>query len=632
MIKPTPSHTLFSAFAGVRTGKKLISLLLIITFFFTSALPGFAAAYPIAEGTYIPPARERLPLEEMSRDLAPHLRPCEEIAADMEHLLATATADLYMHTTEEYQAMYQLLIEFSQLIDEIVRVQALSNLDNSMNLSDEAQLAYFTQVSTESAAAKEVFFHLVLQLIDSPFNQLMRDVLGNAYEAYEIDPEANARFELQELELITQVTALNNSSITIEVDGDDLSMSDIFIAYDTLDPDEFDALYWEISEKRNALRAPLYIELINLRNAYAHSQGYENYTDFSMEQYYGRDFSTEEMVHTLRTATEMFSELKKEMASLQEMIPFESWLDDSQENDWYYQYLEAIWDLFDHTPFEAPVRDSIERNLLVINDHPDGYFGAFAMSLMYPGDGVIYMINEGSAIVMLWSYIHELGHLLADVYEAYEGTPLRSVLKHDRFYVETLETHSTGLEMLLLYHAGDLLQEDATAGTLSVLNNQLMIMVDAAIAAEFEIAAHQMPAEDLTVENLNRLYREVGEAYGIDFYFADTDVSLGWSDIPHFFETPLYYASYGLSALAAFDFLSISEAAYQENFDKYTQVIRLGTNLSFRQMLEAANVTDPFVEENLIGIYDRFFEYVEHVLNEEFPDADADEILLQEAS
>ncbi|SMP66081.1 hypothetical protein [Anoxynatronum buryatiense] len=627
--------TLPQALLRAHPGKKIIAITLIIAFFFASTLPGFAVAYPIAEGTYTPPARERLPLEEMSRELQLHSRPYDEIAADMEALLATATDELYLHTTEEYQTMYQLLLEFSQLMDEMDRVHGLAQLDKNMNLSDETQLAYYMQVVTEIIGVSEIFSQLVLQLIHSPFNQLMRDLLGDDYDDFQVDPEETARFSLQELELITQVTAYGNTGVTIEVDGVNLTLSDIDAVYDELEPDDFAALFWEINEKRNALRAPLYIELINLRNAYARSQGYADYVDYAMGQYYGRDFSAEEMGSTLRTAAELFSELREEILDLLLMIPFESGLDDYQENEWIYPYLESVQTLMERTPFEALVQDSIDRNLLVINDHPDGYEGAYMMPLSYPGDGLMYISNDTSAIFLLWpSYIHELGHLIAEVYEAYEGTPLRSVLKTEPFYVETLETHSTGLEMLLLYHAADILQEDAAAGTLLVLNNHLRNLVDAAIATEFEIAAHQMPQEELTVENLNRLYRKIGETYGINFYFTDTDVSFGWSDIPHYYESPFYYASYGLAALVAFDFLSINEDDYLKNFDKYTQVIRLGTNIPFHQMIAAAGITDPFVEENLTDIYERFFEYVDHVLSESFPDevADEDELLLQEAS
>ena len=621
MIKPTPSSTWFKPFAGTQTGKKLLSLLLVIAFLTASAFPAFATAYPVAEGTYIPTIKERLPLEEMSRELAPHLRPYEEIAADMEHLLAAATADLYLHTTDEYQAMHQLLLEYAQLIDELYRVQILASVDKDMDLSNETQLDYFTQVSTESTQVREAFALLLLQLMDSPFNQLMRDLLGDDYDHFQLDPEADALFEMEELALVTQVSAYSESSVTIEVDGVPMTINDVLEAYDVLEAAIFDALYWEISEKRNALRVPLYIELINLRNAYAQSQGYEDYVDYAMTQYYGRDFSAEEMINTLRSAAEMFSELQKEMSELPFMFPLEGELALYQEADWYHPQLKTLQDLFNDTPFEALVKDSVHRNLLLINEHPHGYRGGYVISLINPGDGVIYLYNEGPAMNMLWnSYVHELGHLIADLFPAHEGTPQRSLLKPTPFYVETLETHAIGLEMLLLHHAAPLFQEEALAAVLYVLETHLRNLQDAAIAAEFEVTAHRMPAEELTVENLNRLYRHIGESYGIEFYFADTDVSLGWSDVPHYFEAPFYYPAYGLAVLASFDFLSLSDEDYEANFEQYTQVIRLGTNVPFREMLTTADIADLFEEENLLLLYDRFYAYVEHVLNENLSD------------
>lgn len=62
----------------------------------------------------------------------------------------------------------------------------------------------------------------------------------------------------------------------------------------SLEEDAYLTLVGELAAVRNGVLAPIYLELVKVRNQYAASKGYDDYVQYAYQTVYGRDYTPEE--------------------------------------------------------------------------------------------------------------------------------------------------------------------------------------------------------------------------------------------------------------------------------------------------------------------------------------------------
>lgn len=113
---------------------------------------------------------------------------------------------------------------------------------------------------------------------------------------------------------------------------------------------------------------------------------------------------------------------------------------------------------------------------------------------------------------------------------------------------------------------------------------------------EFQEAVYNEP--DLTLEEVNRLFRDISEEYGC-VYGEDGEESFFWVEIPHNFQSPMYYISYATSALSALDLWLKSLEDWDGAVDTYLDLAAMGMRRPYRETVEAAGLRDIFRERTM---------------------------------
>ena len=151
--------------------------------------------------------------------------------------------------------------------------------------------------------------------------------------------------------------------------------------------------------------------------------------------------------------------------------------------------------------------------------------------------------------------------------------------------MDVTEVFSQGMEYLSLCY-GEAGQEFADVK----LAESLAVYVEQAAYAAFELAIYDLPADEVTADNLLALYEEIGRSYGFD--------TMDWDPrdlvtIPHFYSNPMYIISYVVSNDAAMQLYQLELAnsgagktVFEENLDT--------EEAWFMAFLETAGLQSPF--------------------------------------
>ena len=282
--------------------------------------------------------------------------------------------------------------------------------------------------------------------------------------------------------------------------------------------------------------APIYLELVKLRNLTAKEAGYDNYAEYAYVEAFGREYSEEDV-----------NEFRKAVKSAGSNM-FSTYYDFFS----YYYYYGDDEDVL-----------TVSECLTILEKYADRIDPIAGESVEYLLTNDLYDIAEGSQRLDS-SYTVELSKspfIFINFDEYYNLDTLTHEFGHFTamhnnenpdllFYGSDLdisEIHSNGLELLYSHYYDEIYGADsADSHTLSlVLSGLVDDIIYGCLVDEFEWTVYENP--DMTADELNslfsRLEREYGDPYGNEGYF--------WSAIGHIFESPLYYISYAVSYIGA---------------------------------------------------------------------------------
>ena len=319
----------------------------------------------------------------------------------------------------------------------------------------------------------------------------------------------------------------------------------------------------------------IFLELIRVRNELAEICGYESYIDYAYENVYARDYTP------------------ADAAALCEQIkPYAR----EYYADCYYcgVFSEPIG------AFSAgDLMDLLETYIPRISPRAEE-------ARQYMEDHGLYLIESGRIITQigytttlslynapfLYSALygnyydvtglfHEFGHYY-DAYVNPEPEDWESYGSYDIF-----EIHSTSMEALLYGWYDEIFGADADKARIYCLDGLMDNVVSGCIYDEFLRRAYANP--DLTVNGLNRLFLEVAESYGMELY--GTNASYYWMYVSHNFESPFYYISYAVSALASLQVWARAQTDRQGAIDLYNELVSRGAyNEGYCQLLRSVGL------------------------------------------
>lgn len=388
----------------------------------------------------------------------------------------------------------------------------------------------------------------------------------------------------QESQLQSQYMALQ-SDMTVEWDGEERLVEDL-LADPSLSYVDMLAIYDAYYAKYNPAAAEIYIQLIRVRRALADELGYESYAHFAYEYYYERDYTPEQVADYTADIAENLSPLygyaltggySAEMDSDTVM----TLLGDAAyrfggEIATAYEYMTA-YGLYDITESSSKMPGSYMT-----------YLPSYGMPFLY--------VSPTGTIDDLLTATHEFGHFT----EGYVNCNYTSS-------IDCSEIFSQGLEFLMLNRA-DLSKRQRKGLESSKISDALLTFLSQACYAEFERRAYELPDEELTAENLNRIFMECNEEFGMSAPGLEYIIAPGWIDIQHFFIAPYYVISYCISNDVALQIYQI-ELESGAGLETYYDLMYAAPGNTVLALLDENGMQSPFEHGSMKELADFFAEY-----------------------
>ena len=344
----------------------------------------------------------------------------------------------------------------------------------------------------------------------------------------------------------------------------------------------------DLDDEEKALKcAELYLDLLS---QYDTESFYENYN---------RDYSPELAIELCDTAyKELIPAMEKVRKAFLSDSEAENVLDDPKEFDDPFGTIQKY-----ATKLSPDIKKAVDKlmsdNLWYLTDDEDAFPGCFTTSYPLTGDSVIF-INSSFGSFPITSSIHEFGHFYASYYDK---TP-----SYDRIdNLDIAEVQSQGMEFIFMRYYDKLFGEQANAMKLYKTFSMIDSIISGFLVGKFEYTVLSK-RDELTPQDVLDCWDEItGDYIDMEFY-----------EINHLFESPGYYVSYGVSALAAFDIWEDCLYDPDSALEKYERIAKIpadSPDTKFQESLKSCGFSDVMTKEYIKVLAEEISDYADECRN-----------------
>lgn len=492
-------------------------------------------------------------------------------------------------TRAQVEALYrQILSE----LDELSTQSALAGIRYDANGADEAAAEASAALSQLSTRLFDQCYQTLALLADTPYRDILeRDAgpdLVEELRTYQALTDQEAALMEEEERLVQSYDRCMAQPAQVTVDGR-VWTAEALEADETLDDETWWEIYGLLERERNRAAGEIFLQLVRVRTEIARENGYQSYADYAYQLLYDRDYTLEEIRSVRRAAKEYWVPLEAALADAVSPRELRALAVRTRENG------DAILDAVQ--PYVGRVDPELAETFAFLRQYH--LYDIAPSDSKLPVGYTVGLPSYGTAFIFNCPYgdyqdyatlIHEFGHFN----EAFHST------EHDlwaSFHIDVGEIHSQGLEVLFTAYADELFgPEGGRAFYWSTISNMVSSVLEGCMYDEFQEAVYDDP--DLTLEEVNRLFRGISEEYGY-VYGEDEEESYFWVEIPHNFQSPMYYISYATSALSALDLWLRSLEDWDSAVDTYLELAAMGMRRPYRETVEAVGLRDIFRERTM---------------------------------
>ncbi len=479
---------------------------------------------------------------------------------------------------EDYYRLYDSYISFYSM-------DTLANIRYSLNTLDSFYKAEYDFCEAETPTVEEKLEALNKAFAASPSRKaLEKKYFGrgyfDSYDDYEVytNPEY-LRLSQEESALLSEYRDLT-AELLVDYRGQTRTLDEWMEAEDY---ETYIGALQAYYEQYNVSVGEVFVELVKLRQQLAAALDYDSYADYSYEISYGRDYSPEQGTAFLEGIREhlvpVLSAANGDYA-LSMLSPGSSTEEKVMElvRSAAENIGGMVWDAFRF--MRAYDLCDIARSSTKVESSFQTY--------IYDYEAPFVLVNAEGSGNDYTTFAHEFGHF-TDAYYNYGANE----------DLETAETFSQAMEFLALRY-NDVIDGRQRDRLLRYkLLDLLQTFVYQAAYADFEARVYALDPEEISVDKINEIFLQCCKDYGIyeqgfDFYYSQC-----WIDVIHFFEVPYYIISYCVSAETALQVYRLEEAKEGEGVAAYFRLLDRSYDAGIQQVMEDAELENPFREEVL---------------------------------
>lgn len=466
-----------------------------------------------------------------------------------------------------YRKLTKSLNEFFEMLNDFYTMQMLATIRSDIDTSDEEMYEEYIYCMNAATDVSNIYDELMIACSNSSYCFLLDRFYfyGALEEGYseQGDDGYSPSDELTELfyrenEYIGQYHELYNE------------MSQ-----------EYDSAVYS---RYNEQMANIYIELIKVRKEIADMLDYSSYEEYAYIEH-GRDYSPEVLDEYTEAIKEYLVPLYREADKAD--LFYDLYELDSMDADTCFGYVrDTLYELDPY--FEEAMDFMTEYNLYDIEASDTKFDNSYTTYLSSYDAPFLYSCPYGDESDIL-TFAHEFGHF-TDNYVNYNTT----------YSTDASETFSQGLEYLLISNMSDG-DEQAVLTNYKMLD-ALSIYIDQCSYNEFEKRAFNLKDDELTVDGLNALYKDICDEYGLTDAYRNFDYSLTWIAISHLFEAPFYVISYCVSDSAAFMLYNMELEHPGSGLEMYFNLMDEAYEYDFLDLLESQGMDSPITASTIKAI------------------------------
>ena len=402
--------------------------------------------------------------------------------------------------------------------------------------------------------------------------------------------EMQAYYELsaQRQQLIEQYNSFYYGT-RIEYQGKQVNLTDILKSESMTIDKKKEIVYGPWYDLYNKQCAEVFLKLVKLDIESAKLAGASSVAEYKYKAY-SRDYTPDEAKvfyeAVKKYAPKIYKGLKIENDKARVSLAKYSFEDDSK-------MMEKVGQVFmKEYPALKESYDYLMKydlyDIIASSNKAQGGFTTFLTGYNEP----FISLNYQTDYQTLSSLIHEFGHFN---YEYYIGGVCNSL--------DLGETYSQGLELLAFpYHKKILGSIEQSKQIQEVIMCDMVRgIIDGCVFDEFLQRVYTSP--DMTVEQLNALYGEIAEAYGLEVDNRD------WVEVEHNFASPFYYISYAMSAISSLEIWQQAQTNEKAAMDTYIKLIDSGSKYQFQEALKSVGMQSPFDEKVVKEVMDTIGRY-----------------------
>ena len=571
--------------------KKLLSLLLVLSLVLSLAPMALADGEDVNETDYF---------EDLWHDPNVDLQNYTPPVVD-EDANAAALAAFYALFEDEGAVITDVRNGFDSIVkmyeDAATNYQYYYYL-YSADISDEEAYGLYAAYGTLLNEYWDQVLLAAKEVLNSPFASYLEQQLTQEDIDFlkDYEPKTQEEFDLDDELLGVEgeyYDALYGDP-TVEYEGVTWTSDDIVAAYQSgeIDDETYMALATLYEDAYYSALAAVYAHLQDVCSRIAEHYGYDSYADYAYEQVFVRDYTQEEMQEYCAAVKEYIAPLVPYLEAFLGMVRY---ADADSFNNVYRGDFTTEETLDAIEPYIGKISSEMleawqymrEHNL-IDNAYSETKSGASFTYSLISSRAPYMIISPVMYIDDFTTVIHEFGHYNDNYWHEHDWNSAES-------NTDVSEVHSQANELLFSQFYDDFFGDyeyGVEIATNSLMENTVVWgIIMGAMVGELELYIHSDARP--TLDEITAKFADLAVEYHVD-EILDGDEEW-WMQIPHIVSQPLYYISYSVSAVGAFEFwLDAQENGYDKAYGDYLKFVSLDPILSFKEQFEEMNMRSPF--------------------------------------
>ena len=455
---------------------------------------------------------------------------------------------------------------YDELYNEVLFIDDLANV---------AFFNYAINVNNEENQAESLYTDALVDQVEDSFStaankiskssvaeeyrkHLNNDLMYEGFASY--NEKSQEEFDLlnRENELIQEYNSLSSLSgeYTATIAGKEYTFdflcseqaNDLYNQY----PNEFANAYYQCMKDFSDDCGEIYLELVQIRDRIAKLNGYDNFAEYEDKEEYFRNYDISRL--------DNFKDAIKEYGANISFYLSKFYLGDTYEltdekllNDFGNVLKQVSPKMYEY--FE---KFASNPNNYSIGSNSDRYSGSFMNNIFTQQAGVFFLTTTGSCMDY-FTMAHEFGHFI-NASRVPVTNPIIFTASYDIF-----EAQSSGLELLFGQKAQNVFGDKQDLSMACDMSEKYYGILCACIYDDWQ--RYVYTHTDMSVEELDEKFYEIATDYG--YYSSPYD----WAYLPHNFDSPMYYLSYGVAYFTSLSIWDQSQTDFEKAVKQWEMVI-----------------------------------------------------------